>query len=57
MKDNTVNKRSEVEKRINCVIEQMFSDHKNCYVFYSLTSQTDNIYRIVAYIWEECHVY
>ena len=50
MKDNTVNKRSEVEKRINCVIEQMFSDHKNCYVFYSLTSQTDNIYRIVAYI-------
>ena len=29
---------------------------KNRYVFYSLTSQTDrqNIYRIVAYICEEC---
>ena len=29
---------------------------KNRYVFYSLSSQTDrqNIYRIVAYVWEKC---
>ena len=28
MKDNTVNKKSSVEKRTKWVIEQMFSDHK-----------------------------
>ncbi len=28
MKDNTVNKKSSVEKRTKRVIEQMFSDHK-----------------------------
>ena len=28
MKDNIVNKKSNVEKRSECVVEQMFSDHK-----------------------------